>query len=161
KTFLQIERVPDTLPKFLHAVFFPLDKSFFQMTPMYCFIIFFSFYFWRVFNKKVTALQQAALVVAVYGLMLFLTGFRNLWASQFEMSLQPEKIVLFYLLGQLIIWTQQESFTRFKWVGAVLLSAVIISSAIYAFGRFKTRFYKSSWACELIEGKDKGKRVLI
>ena len=81
KTFLQIEWVPDTVPRFLHAIFFPQDKSFYQMTPMYCYMFFFSFYFWRMFNKKVTALEQAALVVAVYGLISFLTIFRNLWGS--------------------------------------------------------------------------------
>ncbi len=159
-TFLQTDSVPDTFPKFLHAVFFPLDKSFYQMTPMYCYMIFFAFYFWRFFNKKVAALEQAALVVAVYGLVLFLTGFRNLWAAEYEMSLQPEKIVLFYLLGQFIIWAQQK-FARFKWVGAVLLAAVIISSAIYGIGRFKTRFYKFSWVCQLITSKDEGKKALI
>ncbi len=160
KIFLQTDPVPYSFPKFLHAIFFPLDKSFYQMTPMYSYMIFFSFYFWRMLNKKVTALEQAALAVAVYGLMLFFTGFRNLWAAQYEMSLQPEKIVLFYLLGQFILWAQQK-FTRFKWVGAVLLAVVIISSAIYGVGRFKTRFYKSSWVCQLIAGKDGGKGALI
>ncbi len=159
-TFLQTDPVPDTFLKFLHAIFFPLDKSFYQMTPMYCFIIFFSFYVGRVFNKKVTALEQAALAVAVYGLMLFLTGFRSLWSSQFEMSLQPEKIVLFYLLGHFIVWVRRK-FARFQWAAVVLLAAVFISSAIYTADRFKTRFYKSSWVYQLIEGKDEGKRALI
>jgi hypothetical protein len=160
KTFLQLDRVPDTIPKFLHAIFFPQDKSFYQMTPMYCYMIFFSFYFWRVFNKKVTALEQAALVVAVYGLILFLTGFRKIQFVEYEMSLQPDKIILFYLFGQFIIWAQQK-FERFKWVGPALLAAVIISSVIYSVGRFQTRYYKSSWVCQLISGKDKGKGALI
>ena len=76
--FLQLDRVPDTIPKFLHAIFIPQDKSFYQMTPMYCYISFFSLYFWRVFNKKATALDQAAMVVAAYGLISFLTGFRKI-----------------------------------------------------------------------------------
>jgi len=160
KTFLQLDRIPDTIPKFLHAIFFPQDKSFYQMTPMYGYMFFFSLYFWRMFNKKVTALEQAALVVAVYGLISFLTGFRNLWFAEYEMSLQPDKIVLFYLLGQFIVWAQ-EKFARFKWVGAALLAAVIISSVIYSVGRFKTRFYKSSWVCQLITRKDEGKGALI
>ncbi len=160
KIFLQTDPIPDTFQKFLHAIFFPLDKSFYQMTPMYGYMIFFSFYFWRMFNKKVTALEQAALAVAVYGLMLFLTGFRNLWAAEYEMSLQPEKIVLFYLLAQFIGWAQCK-LPKFKWVGAVLLAAVIISSLIYSAGRFKTRFYKTSWACQWITGKNEGKRELI
>ena len=111
-------------------------------------------------NKKVTALEQAALVVAVYGLISFLTGFRKIEFVEYEMSLQPDKIILFYLLGQLIVWAQQK-LTRFKWVGAVLVVAVIISSVIYSVGRFKTRFYKTSWVCQLIEGQDAEKEALI
>ena len=75
------------------------------------------------------------------------------------MSLQPEKIVLFYLLGQFIVWAQQR-LARFKWVGAALLAAVIISSVIYSVGRFETRFYKSSWVCQLI-GQGEKKQALI
>jgi 4-amino-4-deoxy-L-arabinose transferase-like glycosyltransferase len=160
KTFVQLDRTPDTVPKFLHAVFFPLDKSFYQMTPVYCYMSFFFLYFWRMFNKKVTALEQATLVVAVYGLILFLTGFRKIEFVEYEMSLQPEKIVLFFLLGQFIVWANTR-FARFKWVGTVLLAAVIISSAIYFVGRFKTRYYKTSWVYQLIPGKDKGKQLLI
>jgi len=160
KTFLQLDRIPNTIPMFLHAIFFPLDKSFYQMTPMYSYMFFFSLYFWRMFNRKITAIDQASLVVAVYGLLLFLTGFRNLWASEYEMSLQPEKIVLFYLLGQFITWAGQR-FARFKWMGLVLLAAVILSTAIYTTGRFKTRFYKFSWVCELLQGKDEAKREII
>jgi hypothetical protein len=160
KTFSALNRAPDTAPKFLHAIFSSRDKSFYQMTPMYCYMSFFSLYFWRMFNKKVTALDQAALAVAVYGLMLFFTGFRSIQASQYEMSLQPEKIILFYLLGQFIVWAQ-EKLERFKWVGAVLLAAVILSSGAYCVGRFITRYYKPSWVCQLIAGKDKGKPELI
>jgi len=158
--FLQIEPIPDTFSKFLHAIFFPLDKSFYQMTPMYSYMFFFFFYSWRMFKKRITALEQAALIVAVYGLILFLTSFRNLWASEFEMSLQPEKIILFYLLGQLIAGAE-EKFARFKWVPTALLIAVIISSAIYSIGRFKTRFYKASWAYQMIPQKSQGKDTLV
>ena len=160
KTFLQLDRVPDTFPKLIHAIFFPFDKSFYQMTPMYCYIFFFTLYFWRNYCKRITVLEQAALIVAVYGLISFLTGFRKIQFVEYEMSLQPDKIILFYLLGQFIVWVQHR-FERFKWVGTVLLTAVIISSLIYSVGRFKTRFYKFSWVSQLIEGKDKQQRAWI
>jgi len=159
KTFFQIGRVPDTVPKLLHAVFFPLDKSFYKTTPIYSFMFFFILYFWRVYYKKVAGLDQAALVVAVYGLVSFLTGFRNLWFAEYEMSLQPDKIVLFYLLGQFIVWAQTK-FARFKWVGAILLAAVAISSVIYFTGRFKTRFYRTSWVKQLISGRQQQRELI-
>jgi hypothetical protein len=159
-TYLQLDSIPNTIPKFLHALFFPKDRSFYQLTPMYCFMSFFSLYLWRMFNKRITALDQAALVVAVYGLILFLTGFRKIQFVEYEMALQPDKIILFYLLGQFIVWIQERS-ARLKWVGAALLAAVIISSVIYSAGRFKTRFYKPSWVGQLIAGKDEAKSALI
>jgi hypothetical protein len=123
-------------------------------------MFFFINYIWRLSNKKATAVDHAALAVAVYGLLSFFTGFRNLWGSEYEMSLQPEKIVLFYLLGRSIEWAQVK-LARYKWVGPVLLAAVIISSVIYSVGRFKTRYYRSSWVCQLIERKAGGKGELI
>jgi hypothetical protein len=137
-----------------------MDKSFFQMTPMYCYMLFSILYSWRMFNKKLSSLDQAALAVAVYGLLSFLTGFRNLWGSEYEMALQPEKILLFYLLGQFIFWAQGK-YSRYKWVGPVLLSAVIISSVIYGIGRFKTRYYRSSWVSQLTAKKGGGPGEII
>ena len=61
KTFLQLDPVPDTVPKFLHAIFYPFDPSFYQLTPMYCYMFFFSLYFWRVFNKKATTVESRGL----------------------------------------------------------------------------------------------------
>jgi len=160
KIFLQTYPVPNKFHKFLLAIFYPLDKIFYQMTPMYCYMFFFSYYFWRMFKKRNMVMDQAALVVAVYGLMLFLTGLRNFWSAQYEMSLQPEKILLFFMLGQFIIWAQQK-FSRFQWAGAILLTAVIISTGIYSIGRFKTRYYKFSWASQLVDGKDRKKQAVI
>ena len=152
-TFVQTDPIADTFPKFLHAVFFPLDKSFYKMTPMYCYFLFFTFYLWRMANKKVTALEQAAMAVAMYGLALFFTGFRNFYASEYEMSLQPEKILLFYLLAQCMI--------RFKWIGPLLAAAVIISTVIYSIGRIEARFYKTSWVCDLISGSEQVKKAWV
>jgi len=160
KTFLQLDRIPNTFPVFLHAVFFPLDKSFFQMTPIYTYMFFFSLYVRRLINNKISALDQAALAVAMYGFVSFLTIFRNLWASEYEMSLQPEKIVLFFLLGQIIGWAHGK-FSNFRWAGVLLMAAVIVSTVIYGFGRMETRFYKTSWVNEWITGKDKVKNSLI
>ena len=147
--FLQTDPVPDTFLKWVHALFVPRDKNFHQMTPMYCYLFFFSLYFWRMFNKKVTLTEQSVLVVAVYGLMVYTSGFRNLWASVFEMSLQPEKIVLFYLLGQFIV-SSEKKFARFKWVGAGLLAAVVLSSVVYSVSHFSKKFYRFSWGYKSI-----------
>ncbi|MDE2222201.1 MAG: hypothetical protein KGK03_03920 [Candidatus Omnitrophica bacterium] len=160
KTFYQLGPVPDTVPRFLHAMIFPLDKNFYKVTPIYCYIFFFPFYFQRLFHKRAAPLDHAALAVAVYGLGIFLTGFRLVGGPVYEMSLQPEKIVLFYLWVQAVGWIRQK-YPGFKWTGAALTAVVVLSSCIYTIGRFKTRFYKPSWVCQLIQDKNKGKQELV
>ncbi|MDE2214710.1 MAG: hypothetical protein KGJ61_06280 [Candidatus Omnitrophica bacterium] len=160
KTFLQVPPVPETVPEFLHAMFCPWDPSFYRVTPIYCFVFFFLFYFWRIVDKKATVLDHSALAVAVYGLVLFLTGFRLLGGPVFEMSLQPEKIVLFYLLEQLIVITEAK-LIKFRWVAFALLAAVIISSAIYFGGRIKTRYWEISGVLHFLVAQDKGKPELV
>jgi len=152
KTFLEVYPVPDTIAKLVHAVFVPGDINFHQMTPMYCYAGFLGYYAWRLNRREATVLDHAVLAVAVYGLMIFASGFRSLWASVFEMSLQPEKIVLFYLLGQAIVRAQQQ-FSRIKWVGLLLLAGVFMSSMIFSIGHFDRKFYKFSWGYRLISGK--------
>jgi len=160
QTFLELDRVPNTIPKFLHAILIPTDKSFYQMTPMYCYIFFFTLYFWRILKKNINVLDHAAFLVAAYGLISFLTGFRKIEFVEYEMALQPEKIVLFYLLGQLVAEIPKKISTA-KWLSGFLILVVFISSVIYSVGRFNTRFYKSSWVYQLIGNKKNGKTELI
>ncbi len=157
-TFLQIEPTPNTPTKFVHALFVPSDMNFRQMTPFYCYIAFVCFYFWRWINKKVTVLDQALVAVAAYGIILYTTGFRSLWASVFEMSLQPEKIILFYLLAQLVSEIKYK-FNKFKWVATIVLVAIVLSSVVYSTGRFNKRFFTVAWLGKKIAGKDTAKLV--
>lgn len=137
KTFLQTEPVPSNVLEVCAGLFNPANKNFRQMTPVYAYI-FFAFYWWRQRRlKQITSVDQAVLGIAVYGFMLYVTGFRNLWASVFEMSLQPEKIVLFYLLFKLC---QESVFGLNKKVCHILMIAVLLSSIGYSFDRFNKRF---------------------
>lgn len=143
---------PANLPEFLRAVFYPWDRNFYLMTPLYCYMFFFVFYFGPWGQRKVVDREQGALALAVYGLMLFFSGFRNLGASQYEMSLQPEKIVLFYLLGVLFLWAGRDEATRRK-AGYFLLAAVILSTGIYCAGRFRAKFYRFCWIGQMAGGR--------
>jgi hypothetical protein len=139
KTFIQSEPVPSTPLEVLSALIIPTTKNFRQMTPVYCYLFFGMYVFWRQRNKQLSVLDRAAGAVALYGLMLYITGFRNIWSSVFEMALQPEKIVLFYLLCQFFI-EMKKRFPARKMV-TVLLTAVVLSSVIYSFQRFSKRFF--------------------
>jgi hypothetical protein len=139
KTFIQSEPVPSTPLEVLSALIIPTTKNFRQMTPVYCYLFFAMYLFWRQRNKHLSVLDRAAGAVALYGFMLYVTGFRNIWSNVFEMALQPEKIILFYLLCQFFI-EMKKRFPARRMV-TVLLTAVVLSSLIYSFQRFSKRFF--------------------
>ncbi len=136
-TFPQTEPVPSNFLEVCAGLFNPANKNFRQMTPVYGFV-FFTLYFWRQrLRNQLNVIDIAMSGVAVYGLMLYVTGFRNIWASVFEMALQPEKIVLFYLLFKL---TQNSIVGLNKKVCGTLIIVILVSSLGYSFDRFNKRF---------------------
>ncbi len=135
-TFPQTEPVPSSIGQVLHALFVPINKNFRQMTPVYCYLIFVGYLIWRWRKKQLDWVDQAAAAVAVYGFMVYVTGFRNLWASVFEMSLQPQKVLLFYLLARAV-----ESLMIYrKKIAVVFLAIIVISSLIFSVERINKRF---------------------
>ncbi len=137
KTFFQTEVVPSDLGQFLHAVFIVSDKNFRQLTPVYCYLAFAFYLFWRWRQAQMDWQDKAAGVIAMYGLTIYATGFRNLWSNVFEMALQPEKIVLFYLWAGLYLHLSQQ---HYKKISYVLILLVISFSLGYSVNRFCKRF---------------------
>ena len=80
--------------------------------------------------------DKGAAALAVYGLVVYVTGFRSLWAAVFEMSLQPQKIILFYLLSRLAEYL----ILRRQKMAYAVIAAVILSSLVYSVSRFNKRF---------------------
>lgn len=158
KTFLQTEPVPSNLKEVLSGWLNPGNKNFRQMTPVYCYIFYLVYWIKQRRQHQLNAADQAILGIAVYGFVLYVTGFRNLWASVFEMSLQPEKIVLFYLLcsvvhnvGVIAGERRERSSLGITKIASshkmllamthkVLIAAIILSSIGYSFDRFNKRF---------------------
>ena len=139
KTFLLADKIPSNIGEVLHALIVPTDKSFRQMTPVYAYIIFIVYLWWRRRQKLLDALDFSAVAIAVYGLFIYVTGFRNLQASVFEMSLQPQKIVLFYLIARAYLYIKEERLLKKTAIFVMLF--IIISSLAFSFGRFKKRFF--------------------
>jgi hypothetical protein len=153
QTFIQSEPVPGTIGEVLKSLFVVTDKNFRQMTPVYCYVFFFAAWIYRWRRKMVNVLDWGALGVVFYGLAIYVTGFRNLWSSVFEMSLQPEKIVLFYLLAQGLIWMNQKH-GRWVIVYKIALVAIILSSFGFSLSRLYKRFFSVRWAMYAISGRD-------
>lgn len=136
--FLRTETTPDTIGKFIIALLNPAGKNFRQMTPFYAYLFLCGYAIYRWRKSRLDPVDKAVLAISAYGVMLYLTGFRTIWQSVFEMALQPEKIVLFYLVSRFFIWLI--SVPKRKKIGYLLVIAVISSSLGFSISRFSKRF---------------------
>ena len=75
----------------------PFHTNFKHMTPSYLYILLLVYLFWEYRNKKFSREDLMLICLGIYGFIMYNTGFRGIWAAQFEMALQPEKVLLFFL----------------------------------------------------------------
>ncbi|MCA9406414.1 MAG: hypothetical protein KC684_07750 [Candidatus Omnitrophica bacterium] len=151
--------VPDTLLSALGALFNPVGPHFKHMTPVYCYL-FFAMYFVYKHRKKE---GQKRLIFCIplffYGLILYVLAFRNIEAAQFEMALQPEKLLLFFLLEQVFLhfrtWKQKHTTAHIRRLAInFLILALVMSSLGYAWTRYSRRFFTFQYVKAKITGKD-------
>lgn len=138
--FLKTEVAPSNVGQFFHALIVMTDKNFRQITPVYCYLAFAIYLFLRQRRRRLDKMDYSVIVIAIYGIMIYFPAwFRSIWTSVFEMSLQPEKIVLFYVLarGSLQLLSKQ----HFKKIAYMLITAIVISSFAYCIPRFSKRFF--------------------
>jgi len=139
------------------------------MTPMYAYL-FFALYLIKQ-RKRLKDIIDLHLIlpITVYGLSMYILAFRNLEGAQFEMILQPEKILLFYLIQtflkfafsrQAILKEQikhgKSDLKKKIAIGAVYVYCIglIGSSLGYAFDRFNKRFFSYKYAMYKISGRE-------
>lgn len=148
--FIQTEPVPNSMGDVVFAMLNPLSKNFRHVTPLYAYILFVAYFILQIKNAKLSKEDRGILVLVTYGFIMYCAAFRNLWANAFEMALQPEKIVLLWLLEGLCVWglfSQPRKISRKIFVA--LLVVVIMSSVFYCNARFHKRFF----VFQLVTGK--------
>ena len=147
---------------FLWAMW-PGNNFFKFMTPMYCFLFLIPF---LVFLKRRNCFMEreiAIVVLGVYAMILYLAAFRKIQGHHFEMALQPEKIILFFMIEYfyffLIEWTSKvprEPMVKMKRLGRIALFSFLIfalmgSSWGYAIARIQHRFIAPKWLWDVIQ----------
>ena len=156
------------------ALVTPTHKNFRHMTPTYLYI-FLAIYFVIRARKKQLTIDDAKLVgVGVYGVMIYYLSFRWIWGSQFELALQPQKVLLFYLLEvvyltllalkhdlrQKLFQISGQFFTKAKLYGVYfLLVSLFMSSVGYAIDRYRKRFFVFQWAYRTLRGEDRSSLI--
>lgn len=149
---------PESFVGFLRALI-PGSPYFKFMTPVYCYAAFLGYLIRRkkrnAFNGEISSLMT----IAVYGIVLYIAAFRKIAGHHFEMALQPEKILLFFMLEEAylaFIKVRARETERIKTVVSggwhrfrerkkiyftnFLVFTFIGSSLGYAFARYNKRF---------------------
>ncbi len=143
---------PRGLAEIFSGLVNPAVQNFRYLTPIYLYLIVAG---WlveqRVRNRQLAAEYFALIAVAVYGGFLYLSVFRGFGGAQFEMALQPEKILLFFFFGETYLFllkkkrqAQQEdgSYNAFVRNCVYFLFLILfLSSICYSVARFNRRFF--------------------
>ncbi len=150
-----ISEIPNNSGEALGAMINPASANFKQMTPGYCYLAwaFYLIFFFR--QKSLTRIDTAVVCLGGYGLVMYNTAFRAIQGSQFEMALQPEKILYFFLIERVLIFSWERFRGKF-FVNAfkICLAVVFLSSLGYAIQRYNHRFYAFKFVRNVLMGKN-------
>lgn len=155
----------------------PWSKHFKHLTPAYCYIFVISYIAFKTKKKLLSKVDLSLVCVFFYGLILYIFAFRKLGSAAFEMALQPEKILLFFLLEVifLILLEKRNLFKAQVLSGALAIRkylkikiilinffcfALIGSSIGYTIARYNHRFFSFKYVRNLIIQKKEDLRPL-
>ncbi len=169
-TFPQVEAVPRNPVEAVGAMLNPGSKNFRHLTPAYLYI-FLTIYFVRRIKSKVFRLSDGPVVcLALYGLIFFIGSFRNIWSSNFEMVLQPDKLLLFFLLERIFFYFRIRKECMLQEIRDqkappsrkhaeiyfinIFMAGVILSSIGYSIQRYDKRFFAFQFVRNVLLGKE-------
>jgi len=123
----------------------PFNQYFKVLTPTYCYLFFIGYLIFRIKKRTFKASDLAIFSVFAYGIMMYFAAFRKIGACQFEMTLQPEKILLFIMLEEffLFLWQKRSGvgISFWKKFGIWFLILGFVGSSVgYSIARFNHRF---------------------
>jgi len=169
--------LPRNIFEIIPLMFMPAAKNFRHVTPiyMYLFLAGYVLFQWREMKSKID-ISPSVVCLGAYGFVMYCAAFRNIWAAQFEMALQPEKILLFFLIERVYCFLRTEKnmigsrlkvpqmfkknivVERIKFYGIVfLLVGLFMSSVNYSLMRYNRRFVAFKMFASLVRGDDVNK----
>lgn len=167
-----VSEYPRNFIEALAAMLNPDHTNFKHMTPSYLYIIILVYLIVRARKNELSRTHLMIVCLGVYGFIMYNTGFRGIWAAQFEMALQPEKILLFYLLevfmllalaGRKTLIPKLKRSRSLKWYSRkkwklyfynAFLFVLVGSSVGYAVQRYNHRFYAFKFVRDKLMNKD-------
>lgn len=167
----QVSEYPRNFPEAFAAMVNPVHTNFKHMTPSYLYIIVLGYLLYRVKSKRFEKTDLAVFCLAIYGFIMYNTAFRGIWAAQFEMALQPDKILLFFILEILLLTAIErkkkylsevpvpaagrldETKRKVYAINAFIL-ILTMSSLGYAIQRYNHRFFAFKFLRNTLIGKE-------
>jgi len=164
-----VSEYPHNFPEALRAMLTPTSKNFRHMSPSYFYLALLIYLIYRTQKKRLTTTDINIVCVGVYGFVMYNAAFRSIWASQFEMALQPEKILFFFILEEALFYLdgKKEKFRvdieaaaqtfipRLKvYFISFLFVGFVISSLGYSIDRYNKRFFAFKYLRNVIMRKD-------
>lgn len=141
------------------AALAPGSPYFKVMTPVFCYAVFGAYIVYQKRRNRLNFEHSGLITFAIYGVILYIAAFRKIEGHHFEMALQPEKILFFFLLEEaylLLVKIRRQEVERVKtfvsrgWQFLImrkkiylinfLILAFIASSVGYALARYNNRF---------------------
>ena len=102
-------------------------------------------------NKwKLGPMDFAAMVIGMYGFILYLAAFRIIEGGQFETALQPEKILLFFILERAYFFLKTRGHSG---VLKIFVAVLIISSLGFSLEKYFHRFFVFKYAASFFSKK--------
>ncbi len=157
-TFPQDAVVPENIFQALIAIVNPFNKNFRHLTPVYCFLVVACYLVYKFQNKNIKNQDIGIVLLATYFIIFFISAFRNIWSSNFEMLLQPEKILLFVMIERFYFfiktrndailttlsqpWVIVRVLYKFRkpFIVKIFILGIFMSSVCFSFARFQKRF---------------------
>ncbi len=159
--------IPASFGHFLISLW-PGSPYFKVLTPVFLFTAFVGYMVVRFRQRREHGLELALLTaLGTYALILYSASFRAIWGHHFEMALQPEKLIYFYLIEILycetIAWYRQR---RIIWTAvkrrmalgviSFLIFALFMSSMGYSLTRFSRHFVVYKRFLDWVESRPSG-----
>jgi hypothetical protein len=147
---------PEGFFDFLSALF-PNCLYFMIMTPIYAYIFCAAYIVFRIKKNKCNWEIPVLICLAIYGIILYIGAFRKIEGHHFEMALQPEKFLLFFMFEEVWLYLKNKK-------PAVIFCFVfffVVGSLGYAIQRYDHRFAMFKWIKkEVFQQKVKGLSLL-
>ena len=147
---------PGNFLEAVSAMVNPISKNFRQMTVSYLYLAVLGYVIYRIRARRLNTMDLFVIAAGIYGFIMYNTGFRGIWTAHFELSLQPEKILYFFILETALLYGLAKSKASLFKVCLVDLFIVVLcaSSVIYAVGRYNHRFFVFKYISHVIQGRE-------